>query len=71
MADDKTKRGGQDRSRVSGEQPYEVGYFARKHGITREQAQGLIEKVGANRAKLNAEAEKLAAKKKQRQTSGV
>ena len=32
MADDKTKQGQQDRSRVSGSEPYEVEYFASKHG---------------------------------------
>jgi hypothetical protein len=59
MADDKSKRGGQDRRRVSGSEGYEVGYFARKHGISRDQAEGLIKKVGNDRAKLNAAAEKL------------
>lgn len=60
MADDKTKQGKQDRSRVSsGDQGYEVRYFAKKHGISVEQAQKLIDKVGPNREKLNAAAEKL------------
>jgi len=59
MADNKAMRGGQDRRRVSGSEGYEVSYFARKHGITREQAQGLIKKVGNDRAKLNAAAEQL------------
>lgn len=59
MADDKTKRGAGDRRRVSGSEGYEVGYFARKHGISREQAEGLIKKVGNDREKLNAAAEKL------------
>jgi len=59
MADDKSKRGGQDRRRVSGSEGCEVGYFARKHGIRREQAEGLIKRVGNDRAKLNAAAEKL------------
>jgi hypothetical protein len=36
MADDKSKREETDRSRVANE-PYEVDYFASKHGITREQ----------------------------------
>jgi hypothetical protein len=44
------------------EEPYEVGYFARKHGISRDQAQRLIDKIGGNRAKLNAAAEKLSGK---------
>ena len=35
MADDKTKTGQSDRSRVAGGEGYEVGYFARMHGITR------------------------------------
>jgi hypothetical protein len=59
MADDKSNRGGQDRARVSGEQGYEVEYFARKHGITKEQAEKLIEEHGSNRATLDAAAEKL------------
>jgi hypothetical protein len=42
MADDKPKRGSADRSRVSGSEPYEVAYFAKKHGITQAQARALI-----------------------------
>jgi Protein of unknown function (DUF3606) len=34
MPDDKTKVGKPDRSRVSGDQDYEVQQFAEKHGIT-------------------------------------
>ena len=41
MADDQSNRGGHDRSRVSGEQGYEVEYFARKHAITKGQAENL------------------------------
>jgi hypothetical protein len=59
MADDKSNRGNQDRARVSGEQGYEVEYFARKHGITKEQAEKLIKEHGSNRATLDATAEKL------------
>ncbi len=59
MADDKTKRGGADRRTVSAGEGYEVGYFAKKHGITRDQAQDLIKKVGNDREKLNAAAQKL------------
>lgn len=62
MADDKTKRGGQDRSRVSGSEGYEVSYFARKHGLTAQQARDLIKKVGNSREKLNEAAGKLKAK---------
>ena len=59
MADDKTNVGWQDRSRVSGEEGYEVRYFAEKHGISPDQARELIERVGNNRAELDAAAEKL------------
>jgi hypothetical protein len=61
MADDKNKRGGGDRNRVAGDEAYEVEYFARKHGITVEQAEGLIRQVGNDREKLDAAAEKLKA----------
>jgi len=59
MAADKSKRGGADRRQVAANEPYEVTYFARKHGITREQAQKLIDRIGGDREKLNAEAAKL------------
>ena len=57
MADDKTKKGGPDRKRVAGEQPYEVGYFARKHGITSEEARKIIKRAGASRERADALAE--------------
>jgi hypothetical protein len=44
---------------VSKEKAYEVSYFAPKHGITRELARRLIDKIGNNRDKLNKAAEKL------------
>jgi len=59
MADDKSKRGNADRRRVDGGEGYEVAYFARKHGITKDQAEGLIKRIGNDRTKLNAAAEKL------------
>jgi hypothetical protein len=59
MADNKANRGGRDRSRVSGSEGYEVSYFARKHGITTQQARDLIKQVGNDREKLNAAAERL------------
>jgi len=48
-----------DRSRVAGSQGYELGYFARKHGISRDQARSLISRVGNDRNKLNAAAGRL------------
>ena len=59
MADNKSKRGGADRRRVAGGEGYEVSDFARKHGISREQAEGLIRRVGNDRETLNAAAETL------------
>ena len=59
MADDKTKTGKPDRSRVAGGESYEVSYFARKHGFTTEQARELIARIGNDRASLDAAVEKL------------
>ncbi len=60
MADEKTTRGrNQDRERVAGGQEYEVEYFARKHGISAEQARELIKQNGNNRDTLDREAAKL------------
>jgi hypothetical protein len=61
MADDVSKRGTQDRVRVASEQGYEVDHFARKHGISQEQAKRLIEQIGNDRAKLDQAAAKLKA----------
>jgi hypothetical protein len=61
MKKPKTKRRvAQDRRRVAGGQGYEVNYFATKHGITRAQARDLISRIGNDRQKLNAAAERLA-----------
>jgi hypothetical protein len=51
----------QDRSKVAGGEPYEIQYFAKKHGITRDQAQRLIKRMGNNRKKLDEAAAKLKA----------
>jgi hypothetical protein len=59
MADSTKNRGQRDRSRVAAGQGYELGYFARKHGISRDQARQLIGRIGNDRAKLNAAAAKL------------
>lgn len=56
MADDKKKTGAADRGKVAGGEGYEVSYFARKHGLSRAEAQKLIDAVGNDREKLNAAA---------------
>ena len=40
-------------------QGYDVTYFARKHGLSRQQARELIRKVGHDRDKLNEAAAEL------------
>jgi Protein of unknown function (DUF3606) len=49
MSDDKSKVGGQDRSRVSTDEPYEVEYFAHKHGISQQEAREIINRHGPSR----------------------
>lgn len=38
---------------VAGKQRYEVGYFKRKHDLTKEQAVDIIDKAGNSRAKAD------------------
>ena len=55
MADDKRKRGAADRRRVAAGVPYEVSYFARKHGLSKDEALKIIKKAKGIRAKANAD----------------
>lgn len=59
MADDKNKLGYQDRAKVSGDEEYEVGYFASKFGLSIPQVRDLIKKHGNNRDTLEREAKAL------------
>jgi hypothetical protein len=59
MSDDKNNRGEPDRSRVSGREPYEVKYFAEKHGISIAEAERLIGEHGNDRKALDAAAVRL------------
>lgn len=59
MADNKDKQDGRDRSKVAGEEDYEVRYFADQNGLTREQTRDLIARHGNDRATLEREAAKL------------
>lgn len=52
MADDKTSRDLRDRSRVAGDENYELSYLEEKLGVTREQVKEAIERVGNDRQKL-------------------
>ncbi|MCB2059750.1 MAG: DUF3606 domain-containing protein [Novosphingobium sp.] len=53
MSDIKSKRSNGSCIRTYAGHGYEVTYFARKHGLTRQQARDLIRKVGHDRTKLN------------------
>jgi hypothetical protein len=59
MPDNKSHVGEPDRSRVAGDQDYEVRYLAKKHGLSEKQALELIARVGNDRQKLNEAAKKL------------
>jgi hypothetical protein len=58
MPDDKTKRGGHDRGRVSSMEDYEVKYLAQKHGVTQKVVRDAVAKVGSLRAKAETELKK-------------
>ncbi|MBB4003228.1 DUF3606 domain-containing protein [Aurantimonas endophytica] len=59
MADDKSKKDGRDWAKVSASEPYEVSYFAKKHGLTSEQAREIIKKHGPTRSDADAAAERM------------
>jgi Protein of unknown function (DUF3606) len=46
MADDPSKRGQQDRSRISLSEPYEIQYWTKKFGATPAELREAIKKVG-------------------------
>ncbi|WP_342643407.1 DUF3606 domain-containing protein [Rhodoligotrophos ferricapiens] len=62
MADDPSKRGAQDRSRLSGDQEHEVRYFAEQHGLSMEEARAVMDKVGNDRSKLDSAIEEITAR---------
>jgi len=52
MADNKNLRDGRDRSRVAGNESYELQHLAEKMGVSQETVKKAIEKVGNDRQKL-------------------
>jgi hypothetical protein len=46
MADDLTKRGQPDRSKINMSEDYEVKYWTRHLGVSREELQRAVDKVG-------------------------
>jgi hypothetical protein len=52
MADDRNLRDERDRSRVAGNENYEVRYIAQKLGVSEDEVRAAIEKVGNDRQKI-------------------
>ena len=46
MSDDKTQRGGQDRTRISLSEDYEVRDWSAKFGVSEEQLRAAVGRVG-------------------------
>ena len=46
MADDRSLRGGQDRTRVNMDQDYEAKYWANKWGVSQEELRAAVAQVG-------------------------
>jgi hypothetical protein len=52
MSDDKTKRGAQDRSRISLSEDYEVRYWTEALGVSKERLEELVRKHGNSAEKI-------------------
>jgi hypothetical protein len=52
MADDKSKKGKQDRNQVNGSEKYEIDYFKEKMGVTGQAVAGAIRATGSNDRKV-------------------
>jgi hypothetical protein len=48
MADDKSKKGKQDRDKVSGSENYEIDYFKNKLNVSSQAVTGAIRATGSN-----------------------
>lgn len=54
MSDDKTKSGGQDRTRINVNEAYELRDWSKKFGVTPEQLKEAVNAVGTNAAEVEA-----------------
>ena len=52
MADDPTKRGPQDRSKINTHEPWELRYWSDKFGVTPLQLEEAVEQVGTSAKKV-------------------
>ena len=55
MADDLTKRGQPDRSKINMSEDFEVQYWTKHLGVTREKLKQVVEKVGNSAAAVRKE----------------
>lgn len=54
MSDDKTKSGGQDRTRISLSEDYEVRDWSKKFGVTPDELKAAVKAVGNDAAAVEA-----------------
>jgi hypothetical protein len=59
MVDDPSKRGTPDRSKISMSEDHEVRYWAKHLGVTRDELQRAVDKVGNSAAAVRKELGKL------------
>ena len=52
MADDLTKRGGQDRKRINASEDYELRDWSKKFGVTKQRLKEAVEAVGDSAEKV-------------------
>jgi hypothetical protein len=55
MADDRTNRGPQDRSRISLSEDYEVRYWTKELGVSKDELARLVQRHGSSVDKIRAE----------------
>jgi hypothetical protein len=55
MSDDLTNRGQQDRSRIAMQEPHEVRHWTEALGVTKEELQRVVDKVGNSAAAVRKE----------------
>jgi hypothetical protein len=52
MADNKSKKGGRDRARINLSEDYEVRYWSKKFGITKQELKAAVQNAGSSSAKV-------------------
>jgi hypothetical protein len=60
MADDLAKRGQPDRSKINMSEDFEVKYWTRELGVSREQLKAAVDKVGNSAAAVRKQLTKVA-----------